>query len=108
VPTPSSTKIWPEQNLLFNDRATDHPENENCLTIYTQNVHGLRAKNEENIKCFNTVDGSDIHQCLHGTRDSPIDCVFISAIPKVHLMIYNGLTLQLCQGAKGGVAIILG
>jgi len=39
--TPNSTKAQVEQNFIFNPKAADHPENENCMRVYTQNVHGL-------------------------------------------------------------------
>ena len=40
--TPISTEARVEQNpILLNPKAADHPENENCMKVYTRNVHGL-------------------------------------------------------------------
>ena len=46
MPHPTNTSVWGEQSLL-SPKAADHPETDNNLTIYTQNVRGLRAKEEK-------------------------------------------------------------
>jgi len=37
--------VWGEQSPL-SPKATDHPETDNNLAIYTKNVHGLSANKE--------------------------------------------------------------
>ena len=44
--TPQNTSVRGEQSPL-SPKAADRPETDNNLTIYTQNVHGLRAKKEK-------------------------------------------------------------
>ena len=39
--------MWGVQDTQYSPKATEHPDTDNTLAIYTQNVQGLRANKEK-------------------------------------------------------------
>ena len=86
--------------------ATGCPDTtKHSLTIYTQNVHGLRA-NEDKIEYISRLMELK-HINVYMLHETHLDGDFIFVLPKGQLMIQHGPKMQPHQHVKGGIAIIL-
>ena len=103
--TPQNTSVRGEQNPL-SPKATDHPETDNNnLTFYTQNVHGLRANEEKLEYLIRKMEEKKIDAFM--IQETHLEGDYIKILPRDFMMIHHGPETKPCQGAKGGVAIIL-
>ena len=86
-------------------KATDCPDTDNTLVIYTQNAQGLRA-NEEKLKYISRMMESKLIDAFM-IQKTYLEGDFIKILLRGQLFIHHRSNVQPLQGAKGGVAILL-
>jgi len=93
------------QNIQYSPKATDHPDTDNALVIYTQNIQGLKANEEKLEYISRMMESKSIDAFV--IKETHLNGDFIKILPKGQLFFLHGPNVQPHQGAKGGVAIIL-
>ena len=87
--TPQNTSVRGKQSPL-SPKAADRPETDNNLTIYTQNIHGLRANKEK------------LEYLIRKMEENCIDAFMIQEIDQEMNMLTTDLnnTTQTCKELK--------
>jgi len=98
-------KNWGVQDTQYSPKAADHPDTDNTLVIYTQNVQGLRA-NEEKLEYISRMIENKLIDVFM-IQEMLLEGDFMKILPKGQLFIHHEPNTQTHQGAKGGVMIIL-
>jgi len=97
--------VWGVQEPQYSPKAADHPDTDNTLVIYTQNIQGLRANEEKLEYISRMMESKSIDVFM--IQEMHLEGDFIKILPKGQLFIHHGPNIQPHQGAKGGVMIIL-
>jgi len=82
------------EESLLSPKATDHPETDNNLTIYNQNVHGLRANKEKLEYLIRKMEGKNISTFM--IQETHLKGDYIKILPRDFMMIHHGPKLQPC------------
>ena len=93
------------QEMQYSPKTADHPDTDNTLVIYTQNIQGIRSNEEKLEYISRMMESKSIDAFM--IQEMHLEGDFFKILLKGQLLIHHGPNVQPHQGAKGGVAIIL-